>query len=184
MSNIFETFYGRLRGDSGHLLDLGCGAGEPWAKYFVDRGWQVTGVDFSKSMLDHAARYVPEMNRIEGDIRKVRFEKNMFNAVSAVYSLFHVPQKDHGRLFENIYRWLVPGGEFLFTYATQEYTGQLEFDGYKEFMGQSLYYSHTSPANLNDLLKESGFTVESTQYLDIGDEVFLWVTAKTCQDGM
>ena len=178
MTEVFDTFYSRLDAGAGKLLDLGCGAGEPWAKYFVERGWQVTGVDFSKCMLEHAVRYVPEMRTIAGDMREVRFEADTFDAVTAIYSLFHVPEKDHQPLFANIYRWLVPGGKFLFTYATREYTGQLEFDGYKEFMGQQLYYSHTSPERLNHLLKKIGFTIASADYRDIGNEIFLWVTAE------
>lgn len=178
MSEVFEVFYKYLSPKKGHLLDLGCGAGEPWGRYFVDRGWKVTGVDFSKSMLEHATRYVPEMDVVMGDMREVCFEANTFNAVTAIYSLFHVPGKDHQRMFENIHRWLIPGGELLFTYATSEYTGKSEFDGYKEFMNQMLYYSHERPENMLNTLKESGFKIESADYRDIGNEVFLWVTAK------
>lgn len=178
MSEVFDAFYQHLQGAEGELLDLGCGAGEPWAKYFVDRGWQVTGVDFSRRMLELAARYVPQMRTVAGDMREVRFEADRFDVITAIYSLFHVPEKDHRLLFTDIHRWLTPGGKFLFTYATSEYTGQLEFDGYKEFMGQQLYYSHTSPDRLNQLLEKCGFTIESADYREIGNETFLWVTAK------
>ena len=178
MSDVFDAFYQRLQGDKGRLLDLGCGAGEPWAAYFVDRGWQVMGVDFSSRMLELAGRYVPQMRTVTGDMREIRFETERFDAVTAIYSLFHVPQRDHQSLFVDIHRWLVPGGKFLFTYATSEYTGKLEFDGHKEFMGQQLYYSHTSPDRLKKLLVESGFVIESVDYREIGGETFLWLTVK------
>jgi len=177
MTEVFDSFYNRLDCDAGNLLDLGCGAGEPLARYFIDHGWQVTGVDFSKRMLELAGRYVPEMKTVVDDMCKVSFEADTFDAITAVYSLFHVPEKNHQQLFANIHRWLVPGGKLLFTYATREYTGQLEFDGYKEFMGQMLYYSHTSPDKLYQLLEKNGFIIESSDYRDIGDEIFLWVTA-------
>jgi hypothetical protein len=65
----------------------------------------------------------------------------------------------------------------LFTYATSEYTGQGEFDGYKEFMGQQFYYSHKTPEELYTDLERIGFRIEARDYRDIGGEVFLWVTA-------
>lgn len=178
MSHVFDSFYNCLEASTGKLLDLGCGAGEPLAPYFIKRGWQITGVDFSRRMLELARQYVPEMETVAGDMRDVHFETDSFNAVTAIYSLFHVPVCDHQLLFENIHRWLVPGGKVLFTYATQEYSGQPEFDGYKEFMGQLLYYSHTTPEKLIHLLEKIGFIVESTSYRDIGNEIFCWVTAQ------
>jgi hypothetical protein len=72
---------------------------------------------------------------------------------------------------------LRPGGKLLFTYATKEYTGKLEFDGYKEFMGRKLYYSHKSPEQLHTDMEQLGYVIEELQYRDIGNEIFLWVTA-------
>ncbi len=177
MSEVLDSFYGRLEIEKGRLLDLGCGAGEPFARYFVDRGWQVTGVDFSRQMLALAAKYVPEMKTVFSDIRKVEFAPDNFAAMTAIYSLFHIPCRDHELLFEKFYRWLCPQGKILFTYATKEYTGSDEFDGYKEFLGQELYYSHKRPDTLRADLEKTGFRIESWDYREIGGETFLWVTA-------
>jgi cyclopropane fatty-acyl-phospholipid synthase-like methyltransferase len=35
----------------GSILDLGCGMGEPIARYFIRVGYQVTGVDSSAAMI-------------------------------------------------------------------------------------------------------------------------------------
>ena len=42
----------------GSILDIGCGMDEPIARYFIERGFAVTGVDSSPSMLElsHVAR--------------------------------------------------------------------------------------------------------------------------------
>lgn len=176
MTEVFNSFYEELGSKKGRLLDLGCGAGEPFPRLLIDRGWKVTGVDFSGKMLELAAKYVPEMKTIQSDMLKVEFEPNQFDAITAIYSLFHVPSTDHLSLFEKFYKWLVPQGKALFTYATQEYTGQTEFDGYKEFMGQELYYSHKKPEELYTDLEQIGFNIESRIYREIGGETFLWVT--------
>ncbi len=176
MTEVFDSFYGRLEVAKGRLLDLGCGAGEPLARLCIDRGWTVTGVDFSRRMLELASKYVPEMETIHADMRRVGFEPSQFDAITASYSLFHVPRNDHAALFDKFYRWLCPTGKALFTYATKEYTGSNEFDGYKKFIGQDLYYSHKSPDKLYGDLEKIGFNIESTDYRDIGNEIFLWVT--------
>ena len=176
MTEVFDSFYRRLAVQKGRLLDLGCGAGEPFARLFIDHGWTVTGVDFSERMLELASKYVPEMEAIHADMREIEFEPNQFDAITAIYSLFHVSRNDHAALFGKIYRWLCPKGKALFTYATKDYTGSDEFDGYIEFMAQELYYSHKSPVKLYDILEKVGFNIESTDYRNIGNETFLWVT--------
>jgi ubiquinone/menaquinone biosynthesis C-methylase UbiE len=176
MSEVLNSFYGRLNAKRGKLLDMGCGAGEPFARFFADRGWTVTGIDFSEQMLALAAKYVPEMQTICADMRDVKFAPESFEAITAIYSLFHIPCNDQKVLLEKFYRWLCPQGKVLFTYATKEYTGSDEFDGYKEFMGQELYYGHKRPAALWADLENTGFHIESRDYREIGGETFLWVT--------
>ena len=178
MTQVFEPFYRRLvanRPDGGHLLDLGCGAGEPMARLFIERGWRVTGVDLSQGMLSLAEQQVPEMTRVLSDMRACNFPAESFDAVILVYSLFHVPHEDHPALFAKLFRWLNPGGRLLFTYATKDYTGQDEFEGYKEFLGRPLFYSHTTPLKLRRQLEVAGFACDSASYRDIGGETFLWI---------
>jgi cyclopropane fatty-acyl-phospholipid synthase-like methyltransferase len=177
VSEIFNQFYEELGSDKGHLLDLGCGAGEPFARWFIERGWQVTGVDFSAQMLEIAGRAVPKMKTIAGDMTEVDFSEESFDAVIAVYSLFHVPRAKHPALFQSIQRWLRPGGKVLFTYATHHYTGQPVFDGTKEFMGEHLFYSHDEPEVLQQHLAQAGLKVIALDEHEIGGETFLWVTA-------
>lgn len=176
MTEVFNSFNDKLKTEKGILLDLGCGAGESLAKLFIDRGWKATGVDFSRRQLELAAKHVPQMTTVHADMREVEFPSNHFNAITAVYSLFHIPASEHKAMFEKMHRWLCPNGKALFTYATKEYTGSDEFEGYKEFLGQQLYYSHKSPEALYDDLKKTGFEIESADYRNIGNETFLWVT--------
>nr|VFK34746.1 MAG: Methyltransferase domain-containing protein [Candidatus Kentron sp. MB]VFK76921.1 MAG: Methyltransferase domain-containing protein [Candidatus Kentron sp. MB] len=178
MTEILDHFYGYLDTKKGELLDLGCGAGEPVAKWFIDRGWTVTGVDFSNRMLDLASKYVPEMKTIHADMSHIEFDKNRFDAITVIYSLFHIQSNSHSDLFNKFYHWLRPNGKVLFTYAVKEHTGNREFDGYKNFMGRNLYYSHTEPDKLYMILEKIGFNIESADYRDSGNEggIFLWVT--------
>jgi ubiquinone/menaquinone biosynthesis C-methylase UbiE len=176
MTDVIDDFYKRLPCKTGRLLDLGCGAGEPFPSYFIQQNWQVTGVDFSQKMLALAHQYQPSLKTICADICEAEFPDEQFDAVTVIYCLFHIEYKKHEEVFRKIYGWLKPGGLSLFTYATKEYTGADIFNGYKEFMGERLFYSHTTPDNLITILKSIGFTIESYQYRHIGGETFLWFT--------
>lgn len=177
MQPVFESFWKTLNKPHGEALDLGCGAGEPFARNFIERGWRVTGVDFSARMLQLAERYVPDMQRIHGDMTQVQFQPGSFDAITAVYSMFHVPRAQHPALFSSIRTWLRPGGKCLFTYATKHYTGAETFDGHIAFMGNSLYYSHDTPEKLRETLANAGLQIECEDWREIGGETFLWVTA-------
>jgi len=177
MSAVLADLFARLPPTPGEALDLGCGAGEPVVAAFIERGWRVTGVDLSPAMLALAERYVPAMQRMLGDMRAVELPAGRFDAVTAVYSLFHVPSADHPALFARIRSWLRPGGTLLFTYATRAYTGAERFDGTKTFLGQELFYSHLTPAELEGQLEVARLAVADMRERDIGGEPFLWVTA-------
>jgi cyclopropane fatty-acyl-phospholipid synthase-like methyltransferase len=176
MSDVLDGFYSTLDLENGKLLDLGCGAGEPVARYFTDHNWSVVGVDFSEQMIQLASKYVPEMSTMHADISEVDFESNQFDAIIASYSLFHISVDKHKDMFKKFHKWLFPNGKALFTYATEEYTGKKSFDGYKNFMGQELYYSHKAPDELYIDLEDIGFNIDSIDYRNIGGETFLWVT--------
>ncbi len=177
ISEVLEDFTANLP-QRGSLLDLGCGAGEPVASTFVSRGWHVTGVDVSGSMLALAETHVLAMTRIRADMATVELPSDVFDAVTAVYSLFHVPSQQHPTVFASVHRWLKPGGQFLFTYATQKYTGCKRFDGTKDFLGQELFYSHTTPAEMFGQLADAQLHVISAIDRTIGGETFLWVTTQ------
>ena len=53
----------------GHVLDLGCGAGDPIARWFIAEGFRVTGVDFATSMLEIARTRWPDGDWRAADMR-------------------------------------------------------------------------------------------------------------------
>ena len=177
MTDVLADFRSRLPPAPGRMLDLGCGAGEPFPRFFLDLGWDVVGVDFSRKMLDLAARFVPRMRTLHADMSQVLFPPASFDAITCVYSFFHLPAALQPPMFAKFFRWLRPGGKTLFTYATRQYTGQDEFEGEKVFMGQRLFYSHSTPDKLDAQLRLAGLLPESKTLRNVGGESFLWVVA-------
>ena len=162
------------------ILEIGCGNGI--GSRLIDKHFspdEMIATDLDKRLVRVARRNNPDLDiAFEiGDATKLEYDDNEFDAVTAVYSLFHLQVKDQVKMFRKIRRWLKPEGKFLFTYAVKEYTGKDEFSGYIEFMGQQLYYSHTDPGSLEKQLQDAGFSSSDFQYIETGGETFLWVTA-------
>ncbi len=174
---ILEEFARHLpRG--ARILDAGSGAGAPVARYFVDRGYAVTGIDVSERMLALARRQVPEAVFQRMDVRALDFPPASFDGIAAVYLVFHLPRAEHAALFAGWARVLRPGGMLLLTLATREYTGQDEFDGEIEFLGRRLPYSHDRPEVVLDKLMAAGLAVVGARPIETGGETFHWVIAR------
>ena len=99
------------------LLDLGCGGGHNDSHLKAD--FQVTGVDLSAGMLEHARRLNPEATYIQGDMRTVRLGQ-VFDAVIIADAIdYMLTEADLAAAFATAHAHLRPGGVFC-TYA--EYT--------------------------------------------------------------
>jgi len=177
-TQILNEFVISLPIRKGSILDLGCGSGTPVSRFFLDRKWEVHGVDFSQKMLELAKQHTPEMHTSLCDMRHFSAPDNMYDAVVAVYSFFHVPLDCQSDLLMRIQKMLKPGGRFLMTYATKDYTGEDTFDGYKEFMGEMLYYGHDTPEVLHAKLSDAGLHTIYQEDCTINGEVFRWITCE------
>src|SRR5215204_1156631 len=79
---------------SASVLDLGCGTGEPVARYFIEKGFRVVGVDESAAMLEIARRLLPEAEFIHADMCEMEMD-GQFAAAVVWDSLFHVERGRH-----------------------------------------------------------------------------------------
>lgn len=106
------------------LLDLGCGPGI-YAELLHDRGFSVTGIDFSKRSIAYAQKHAKESNRkIEyryQNYLEMDYE-NVFDVITLIYYDFGVlsPQ-DRSILLNKIYRALKKGGILILDVLNQPY---------------------------------------------------------------
>lgn len=110
----------------GRVLDLGCGCGIPSDRWLVAHGFDVVGVDVSPVQIGRARRLVPNATFVLADMTEVDHPAGSFDAVIALYSVFHVPLGEQRRLIASVARWLRPGGLFLAIVPTDEWTGTEE----------------------------------------------------------
>lgn len=95
------------------ILDLGCGGGEPIARFLIDRGFAITGVDLAASQIVVASTRFPRHRWLRADMRTVPLDET-FHAVIAWNSLTWLSHTDQALVATRAAAWLAPGGRLLF----------------------------------------------------------------------
>jgi SAM-dependent methyltransferase len=159
------------------VLELGCGAGIPITAALAE-GRRVTGVDISATQIELARRNVPAATFLQADMTALDFPAGSFDAVTAFYSLTHVPRDEQGPLLERIARWLRPGGVFVASMGVEDDPGDVEHD----WLGVDMYFSHFGAKKNRRLVERAGFKVEEAEIdaepEDRHDARFLWIVAR------
>ncbi len=83
-----ERFADMLRREAA-VLDIGCGSGEPIARYVAARGHPVTGVDSSPKMIDLFRANLPGKTADVADMRSLKLDRR-YGGLIAWGSFFHL----------------------------------------------------------------------------------------------
>lgn len=105
-SNVAIVDYARI-GQGDRLLDVGCGPGAA-LRQAIKAGAAAAGVDPSPSMVERAAKRVPEADVRVGSAEDIPFDDGMFTVAVNVASFHHWADRDGG--LREIRRVLAPGG--------------------------------------------------------------------------
>lgn len=105
----------------GRILDLGCGAGDPIAVYFVEKGFEVVGVDASAEMLALARRRLPDAEWLMGDMRTLDLP-DRFDGIVAWNSFFHLMPSEQRDVLGRMARLMKAGAPLLLTVGDREGT--------------------------------------------------------------
>jgi cyclopropane fatty-acyl-phospholipid synthase-like methyltransferase len=140
-----------------HVLDIGCGSGLPVTRELAQR-FVVTGVDISAEQIRRARENVRHATFFHSDIMALDFPVGSFDAVVALYAIFHLPRGEHARLFTNIHRWLRPGGNLVATLTNEAEEPYTEDD----FFGVEMYWSNFGMYEYSIMLADAGFEILNT----------------------
>jgi ubiquinone/menaquinone biosynthesis C-methylase UbiE len=154
------------------ILDVGCGAAVPFIKFLVERGFNVTGVDFSESQLKLAGKNVPEANLIKQDATRLGLKTNSFDGVTSSYCIIHIAREKHSSLFQSFHRILKPRGVMLIS------TGSIEWEGTDEYYGTKMFWSHYSPERSLQIIHDAGFQTIWDRFNESGGEKNYWILAR------
>jgi cyclopropane fatty-acyl-phospholipid synthase-like methyltransferase len=148
-----EMFAMRLAKGS-RVLDLGCGGGEPVARFLVDEGLRVTGVDSSPAMIALAARRMPDQEWIVADMRGLELGRR-FDAVLAWDSYFHLAHDAQRSMFAIFDAHAADDAVLMFNTGAEHG----EAISTSTFKGEALYHASLAPEEYRSLLDRSGFDI-------------------------
>ena len=100
----------------GTVLDVGCGVGRV-SHLLHERGFDVTGIDISESLVERARSLFPEIDFHVEDVRDSSFDSRSFDYV--VFSFFGIdyvlPEAERLGALREIHRLLKPSGVLVFS---------------------------------------------------------------------
>ena len=164
------------------VLDLGCGAGDTGTE-MLSVYFNATGVDISPGQIALARNNVPDAKFLVADIVEVEFPDESFDAVTAFYSIIHVPRELQPALLEKIAAWLRVGGRFIGTF----HAGDSVDDYNPDWLGAPMYWSGYGPADNQLMVEAAGLRIisgnnETIQFdVDGGPTTFHWIVAEKVQ---
>lgn len=174
-----------LASSPGRMLDLGCGTGDLaiTVNRFAKRDVEITGLDYSETMLDvardkSAALTVSKINFIHGDASDLNFPDGYFDCVGISFAfrnmVYRNPLSQH--ILSHVYRVLNTGGRFVIVESSQPGSGLIRglfhlymrgfvanagylLSGNKvayKYLGESAARFYT-PGEVKNLLLKAGF---------------------------
>ena len=106
------------------ILDVGCGTGIK-AKYLIDHGLKVIGIDFSDKMIEIAKRENPAGDFRVLDLKDISKIQEDFDAVFAQAVLLHIPKNEAESTLKSLIAKLKPSG-YLYVAVKESRPGKSE----------------------------------------------------------
>lgn len=134
------------------VLDLGCGTGQPIARFFIEWGCDVTGVDAAPAMVALCRERFPDRTWLVADMRTLALGRR-FDAIIAWDSFFHLTRADQRAMFPVFGDHAAPGAALLFT------SGPAAGEAIGDLFGAPLFHASLDAEEYRALLDENGFNV-------------------------
>ncbi len=134
----------------GRVLDLGCGSGRPMARYCLERGYAVTGVDAAPELIALCRERLPDGAWEVADMRRLALGRR-FDGLLAWHSLFHLTPEHQAAMFDVFEAHTAPGAALMFT------SGLNRGMAMGRFQGEPLYHASLDPDEYHACLAAHGF---------------------------
>ena len=136
----------------GSVLDIGCGMGEPIARYLIERGFSVTGIDSSPNLIAKRGERFPQCRWAVADMRSLSLQRT-FDGLIAWDSFFHLTPDDQRTMFSVFRDHAASDVALMFT------SGPAHGVAIGEFEGAPLYHASLDADEYRALLKKNGLRV-------------------------
>lgn len=174
-----EAFAALLRPGS-RVLDAGCGGGTK-TKYLTEKGFLVTGVDFSENLLAIAKREVPDARFQLLDLREIERLEEKFDGIFMQAVLLHFSKDEAANILQKIVSRLNPGG-ILYVSVKEKREGQTADEevvkendyGYE----YERFFSYYSLREVQEYFEKNGLEILSSGVSYSGKTGWIQVTGK------
>lgn len=155
---LFSVF-GELKGKK--VVDIGCGTGRIIGELKLF-GAEVTAVDISEEMLKKVDKKYSDIKTIMGDMENLPFDDETFDVAVCTFVIVHI--KDPEKAFQEVYRILKDGGEFILTNINQRKPPKLKTE-----KGEIIIKSHYHrPEDITAKLEKCLFKVKKNEFVKEG----------------
>lgn len=141
-----------LMPEGASVLDIGCGTGEPLARYLTERGCRVAGIDAAPEMIALCRDRFPDGDWRVADMRTLSLGRK-FDGLLAWDSFFHLAHDDQRRMFPIFRDHAAPHAALMFT------SGPSHGEAIGVFEDEPLYHASLDPEEYRALLDAAGFEV-------------------------
>lgn len=170
-------------------LEVGCGDGIPVAETLLAEELHVVGVDISGTQIALCQAHFPDQTAerraswMQKDMMALQFPREEFDAVVALYSLFHLPREEQTVFLARARQWLKPGGLILFNIPQEENEGEVE----EHWLGLEkgwVYWSSWGEEQMIRFIEGLGGMTVVMKEVTVAevrnpDPKFVWVIAKS-----
>lgn len=161
------------------ILDVGCGGGNK-SEYMKEKGYVVTGVDFSEKMIELAKKQFPDIDFNVSDVYEIDKYPRTFDAIFAQALLLHIPKKDILKVLEKFKSRLNKGGLLFVAVKGIEEDGIEEKVHKKSNYGYDyeVFFSYYSVNELKNYLKKLGMFLISEKVTRYNKTDWIEIIAK------
>lgn len=152
------------------VLNMACGGGKN--AFTLKKHFEVTGIDLSPKMLDHARGLNPECTFLLADMRDCKLGRQ-FDAIVIDDGIWHISTlEDLKAVFHTSFEHLHPGGVMVVTPEETKQTFQQNYIKVSEISGKS------KPENLEITVIEYGYDSDPTD--DVSESAMIYLI---CENG-
>ncbi len=136
------------------ILDLGCGPGQD-LRYLKSRGYRALGLDGAWPFLTWARNRTLSLPLVQGNLSRLPFGPESFNAIWAAASLIHLTKRETRQTLSVLSDTVKPGGLMAATLLHGKVSGVLS-GGWLP----GRYFSRWTKDELNRAVVRAGWTVD------------------------
>jgi ubiquinone/menaquinone biosynthesis C-methylase UbiE len=140
----------------GRMIDLGCGPGQTTRFLFECGVKDILGTDLSSNMVEVAKGSHPSIAFEVADMLQLQYADGSVGSAIAFYSIVHFDYELVKVAFKEVFRILVSGGQFLFSFHVGSET--IHLDSFLE-KDVNIDFYFLEVEKINELLAEVGFEV-------------------------